>query len=244
MKNGDNGSSIPRDLPRREVKDSFVRPAVIICEKIHGKSSVYNLPNKKEFFIGQNPKNDLCLEGDDISDVHAKIRPEKDSYMLYDLASKSGLTVNWGKTLKCKLGHKDRIKIGSHTLIFEFLKEEEIFDGVERRKTSRVVLPMTLKLLAKVNDKLEEVSGTVKDININGARIEMQKEVLHKGNVIEADISSSELPLVEVIAQVIWERIQDKDGKMLYDIGLQFLEMDEKSRSRLKDYLSQLRYNP
>jgi pSer/pThr/pTyr-binding forkhead associated (FHA) protein len=240
IKNGTNGNHILANVPQGEIKDSFVRPAVIICEKIHGQSLVYNLPNNKEFVIGQNPENDLCLTGDDVSGVHAKIRPEKDNYMLYDLASKSGLTVNWEKTLKCKLEHKNRIKIGSHTLIFEFVKEEEIFDGVERRKTNRVVAPMTLKLLANVNNKLEEVSGIVKDINLSGARIEIQKEVLRKGDNIEAGISSPELPLVEVIAQVIWERVQDKDGKLLYDIGLQFLEMDEKSRSRLKNYLNKI----
>ncbi len=239
IKNGTNGKNISANVPQGEVKDSFVRPAVLVCEKIHGQSPVYNLHNNKEFFIGKNPENDLCLKGDDISDIHAKIRPEKDSYMLYDLASKSGLTVNWAKTLKRRLEDKDRIKIGSHTLIFEFVKEDGIFNGMERRKTNRIVSLMTLKLLVNVDNNLEEVSGTVKDISINGARIEMQKEWLHKGNVIEAGISSSELPLVEVVAQVIWERFIERDGEMLYDIGLQFLEIDEKSRNRLKDYLNQ-----
>jgi len=69
----------------------------------------------------------------------------------------------------------------------------------------------------------------VKDISLDGARIETERE-LQKGSVIEAGISSSELPLIEVIAQVIWGRVKDKDDKILYDIGLQFLEMDEKSR--------------
>lgn len=236
-----NGNHILSNVPQGEIKDSLVRPAVLICEKIHGESPVYNLSGNKEFFIGQNPENDLCLTGDDVSGVHAKIRPEEGNYMLYDLASKSGLTLNWTKTLKCKLGHKDRIKIGSHTLIFEFVKEEEVFDRIERIKTNNVRPIITLKFLLNVDNKLEEYSGTVKDINLNGARIEMQKEVLHKGNVIEASISSSELLLVEVIAQVIWERVQDRAGKLLYDIGLQFIEMDEKATSRLKDYIDKPR---
>ena len=236
-----NGNHILSNIPQGEIKDSLVRPAVLICEKIHGESSVYNLSGKKEFFIGQNPENDLCLKGDDVSGVHAKIRPEEENYMLYDLASKSGLTLNWAKTLKCKLEHKNRIKIGSHTLIFEFVKEEEVFDRIERIKTDNVRPIITLKFLFNVDNKLEEYSGTVKDINLNGARIEMQKEVLHKGNVIEASISSSELLLVEVIAQVIWERVQDRAGKLLYDIGLQFIEMDEKATSRLKDYIDKSR---
>jgi len=239
-KNGNKGNHFLSKMPEGEIKNSFVRPAVIICEKIHGQSPVYNLPNNKEFFIGKDSKNDLCLAGDDVSEVHSKIRPEGDNYVIYDLNSPSGLTVNWGKTLKCKLEHRDRIKIGSHILTFEFLKEENIFEGSEKSKAKHTPSLMVLKFLAKVDNKLEEVSAVVKEINLIGARIEMQKEILHKGNIIEAGISSEKLPLVEVIAQVIWERVQDKDGKLLYDIGLQFLEMDEKSKKRLKDYFGSI----
>ncbi|MDD5454431.1 MAG: FHA domain-containing protein [Candidatus Ratteibacteria bacterium] len=236
IKNGDKGNNISSNVTQGEVKDSFAHPAVLIFEKIRGESPVYNLPNNREFFIGQDSKNDLCLEGDDVSSVHAKIRPEKDSYMLYDLASKSGLTVNWVKTSKRRLEHKDRIKIGSYNLIFEFVKDDAISGG-RMKKINVASSPMTLKLLTTIDGKLEEVTGLVKDININGATIEMQKEILHKGNVIEAGISSKELQLIEVIAQVIWERLSERDGKMLYNLGLQFLEMDEKSRNILKDYI-------
>ena len=96
---------------------------------------------------------------------------------------------------------------------------------------------MTLNFLVNSDKKLEEYSGTVKEITLDGARIETEKE-LSKGTVIEAGIFSSELSLVEVLAQVIWERVKNKKDKILYDIGIQFLEMDEKSRKRLKDYLS------
>lgn len=240
VKNGNNGKHFLSGIPEGEVKNSFVRPAVIICEKIRGESPVYNLPNNKDFFMGKDPKNDLCLAGDDVSDVHAKIRPEGDSYVLYDLKSQTGLTVNWEKTSKCKLEHKDRIKIGSHILIFEFTKDENIFEGAENGKTKQTSSPMILKFLAKIDNKLEEVSGIVREINLTGARIEMQKDVIRKGSVIEAGISSEKLPLVEVIAQVIWERVHDKDEKLMYDIGLQFLEMDEKSKNRLKDYFNSI----
>ncbi len=234
MKDGTNDNNILADVPQKKVKNNFIRPAVLVCEKNHGNSSVYNLPNNKDFFVGKNPDNDLCLEGDNISHVHAKISPEQDSYVIYDLASESGLTVNWAKKSKCRLEHKDRIKIGSYSLIFEFIKEGRVFR--ERKMGNRT--GMVVKFLVNSENGIKEVSGMVKDISLNSAWIESERE-LQKGKIIEVGISSAQLPIIEAIAQVIWERARDKDGKILYNIGLQFLEMDEKSKNRLKDYLGE-----
>lgn len=223
---------------RRAVKEVSLPPAFLMHTKVHGSSPTYLLPMDREFFIGKNKEMELCLEGEDIDDIHAKVRPEQDGYVLYILTSKSEIHVNWDKVLKRKLEHKDRIKIGSHVLIFQFVKEEEkFFDGIEIRKNFAQRPAMTLKFLVNSDRKLEEYSGIVRDITLDGARIATEKE-LSKGTVIEAGISSSELALVEVLAQVIWERVNDKGDKILYDVGLQFLEMDEKSRKSLKDYLS------
>ncbi len=230
-------SLVLEKIPYGKIEDSLVPPAVLIHTKVIGEPPVYALPTNREFIIGRNSDNDLCLIGEDISNVHVKIRPEKNDYVLYSLSSVSEVHVNWKRVSKHKLKHRDRIKIGSHILVFEFVKEEEIFDGIERRKTVRVQPVMTVEFLVNSDNKLEEYKGIVKDISLDGARIEIEKG-LHKGTVIEAGISSSELPLIEVIAQVIWERFINKDDKMLYDVGLQFLEMDEKSRKRLKDHLS------
>ncbi len=228
-----------------EIKDITARPAIIIHIKAEGESPVYNLPIHREFFIGRDPKffvgkdsrNQLYLEGEGVSDVHAKIRPEKDSYVLYDLASKSGTYVNWEKKLKHKLEHRDRIRIGPHILMFEFIEEGKgSFDGIERRKAVRIKPLITIKFLMMSHDKLKEYHGIVKDISIDGARIEIEQE-MPEGNIIEAGISSSELAFVEFIAQVIWKKIKREDTKILYEMGIQFLKMDEKEREILKNYL-------
>ena len=229
---------IPEPI-HREIKEVSIHPALLIYMKIHGESPTYILSTDREFFIGRSPKNDLCLEGEDISDIHAKIRPEKDNYMLYNLvSSKNEIYVNWEKTLKHKLEHRDMIKIGSHVLVFKFINSEaEIFDGMGTVKQGRSKPVMTIKFLVSSNNKLEEFSGVVRDISFDGARIETERG-LSKGNIIEVGISSVELPVIEVIAEVIWERAEDKGDKILYDVGLQFLEMDKASRKRLIDYLA------
>jgi len=154
------------------------------------------------------------------------------------LISKSGVYVNWEKVLRHKLEHRDKIRLGNQSLIFELLKDkdEEIFDGVERRKTARITPAMTLKFLVYSKDKLEEFSGIVKDISIDGIRIETERE-LSKGSIIDAGISCDKFPLLEVIAQVIWTQSKQSDSKVFYQVGLQFIEMDNNSRNILRDYL-------
>jgi len=46
------------------------------------------------------------LDGEDIADIHAKIRPEEGGYVIYALSSKGAIYVNWEKVLKRKLEHK------------------------------------------------------------------------------------------------------------------------------------------
>lgn len=212
-------------------------PAMLVQVKTHGEPMVYNLPKDKEFFIGRSDENDLCLDAEDISETHAKIRLEEDGYILYDLESDTGITINWEKKLKRKLEHRDRIKIGSHVLVFEFAKHEDnIFDGREKRKTTRTNQLITIQFVVYSGVIAEESLGIVKDMSLDGAKIETEKEI-RKSDIMEACISSEQLPTVEVIAQVIWVGMKEQDDKRLYEAGIQFVEMDESSRDRLKNYL-------
>jgi pSer/pThr/pTyr-binding forkhead associated (FHA) protein len=226
------------NIPHGKVEEVFTTPAILIYAKTDEKSPVFNLFTDREFFIGRDSKNDLCLQGKDVADVHAKIRPEKEGYVLYDLTSPGIVKVNWEKVLKRKLEHRDRIKIGEHTLIFQLLeiKEPETFSGIERRKSVRVSPRMDVKFLVCSLNKLEEFSGTVLDISIDGMRIETEKE-LSKGTIINAGLSCSTMPVLEVIAQVIWVKSKQKDSKMFYEIGLQFVEMNDATRDALREYL-------
>lgn len=242
-KNGDSPvySLTLEKIPSGRVEHISLPHATIIQLKTQGDSPVYNLPTDKEFFIGKNDENDLCLSEKGISDTHAKIRPEKDGYILYDLGSEAGVTVNWEKKLKHKLEHRDRIKIGSYILIFEFEKQEDnIFEGIERRKTIRIKPVMMLKFIVHSENKPEEYSATVEDISLDGVRIETEKE-LQKGSVVEAGLSSKEFPLMEFVAQVIWTGAKQKEDKLIYEAGLQFTEVEEKSIERLKKYLVNVR---
>jgi len=51
--------------------------------------------------------------------THAKIRSEKEGYILYDLVSKGGTIVNGIKIKRHRLRHNDRIGIGYTEIIFK-----------------------------------------------------------------------------------------------------------------------------
>jgi pSer/pThr/pTyr-binding forkhead associated (FHA) protein len=223
-----------------EEKEKQVPPVIVLLVERGGEQKVYELPTDRDFKIGRNPKNDLCLDEPSVSDFHAKISPVKDSYVLYDLLSESGVKVNKHKVHQHRLKFGDRIEIGYVTLLFDlksgYRRDDEFFEGMERRKAVRISPPLTLRFVVYSRNKAEEFLASIKDISLEGAGVEIKKN-LPKGSMIEAQIYSSELLPIELIGTVVRERSFKKNGKLLNDVGIQFLEMTEESRKRLRDYL-------
>jgi uncharacterized protein YdeI (BOF family) len=84
--------------------------------------------NKTYFFekhiikIGRSSDNDIIIPDRTVSGSHAIINKEGDSYMVQDAGSTNGIFVNQKKVKKQKLKSKDKIKLGSATLIFRIPK--------------------------------------------------------------------------------------------------------------------------
>ncbi len=224
-----------------EVKDTSVSPIVVLHMETTGKPKVYELPTGRDFYIGRDPKNDLCLNEPSVSEFHAKISPVKASYVLYDLSSENGVRVNHKEIHQCRLRFGDRIEIDSAILLFDLKRGygtglEEFFEGVEKRKAVRISPPLTLRFVVYSRSKAEEFLASIKDISLEGAGIEIEQN-LPKGGMIEAEIYSSELLPVELIGLIVRERSFERNGKILNEVGIQFLEMNEESRERFKNYL-------
>ncbi len=77
------------------------------------------LLSDKEFFIGRNDTCDIEIKEPRVSRLHAKIRPEKEGYILYDLLSKGGTVVNGTEIKRHRLRHNDRIEIGYTEITFK-----------------------------------------------------------------------------------------------------------------------------
>lgn len=232
--------SVVVEPSQQEGEKSPAPPSVMLLVETEKEPQFYELPNDSDFKIGRNPRNDLCLDDPEISDFHAKIIPVKGSYVLRDLLSGSGVKVNHKKIHECRLRFGDRIEIGANALIFDLKKDyrrgDEFFAGKEKRKAVRISPPLTLRFVVYSKNRAEEFSASIKDISLEGAGIEIEKR-LPKGSMIEAQVYSSELDTVDLIGTVVREKGFERDGKIFNEVGIQFLEMDEESRERLKDYL-------
>jgi predicted RNA-binding Zn-ribbon protein involved in translation (DUF1610 family) len=72
-----------------------------------------------EFTIGRSPSCNLTLEDPLVSRKHALIRVEETKAFLDDLGSRNGTLVNGGPIFENQvLNHTDRIRIGTHDLVF------------------------------------------------------------------------------------------------------------------------------
>ena len=88
------------------------------------------------FTIGRSHGNSLSLNSAEISRVHAEIVKEGDAYILRDLGSRAGTSVNDETVIEHTLRHGDRIVIGRHSDL-RFLVDESS-DGSTRTATSAV----------------------------------------------------------------------------------------------------------
>lgn len=81
----------------------------------------------RQTLIGASSECDILIENDFASDRHASIRFEKGEYVLTDLDTTNGTTLNGKPVAREILKDGDTIKIGKTTYIFKglFIKNEE-----------------------------------------------------------------------------------------------------------------------
>lgn len=101
--------------------------------------------------------------------------------------------------------------------------------GLPRRLRRRMVV----ELMAEVAAEAERWSGRVVDLNQDGARLELDRQV-PKGQAVKVRIVPHEkAESVDVLAQVVWESERGADG--LWTCGVQFLQPDLNMRTALMD---------
>lgn len=110
-------ADILKEIPTGPVDAAGLQPAAVQI-----RNRVVNIPLDAELAIGKLPDNDLPIVELGISRRHAKIRPERGGYMLYDLASSNGTFVNGKRITKTALRNGDVIKIGPESLVFKIVK--------------------------------------------------------------------------------------------------------------------------
>lgn len=106
-----------KEIPDGPVEDNGLPPATVRI-----RNRVEQISSNSEFTVGKAPDNDLVVAEIGISRRHAKIRPEKAGYVVYDLVSTRGTYVNGQKITKRVLRDGDEIRIGPDPIIFNLGK--------------------------------------------------------------------------------------------------------------------------
>ncbi len=218
-----------RKIPKGKIKNVDLSSASIYFMGRKGEIEKKNVYPDREFLIGKASTScDLSIKDKGISWEHAKIRPEEEGYVLYDLSSKTGVKVNGKKIKKKKLENGDRIKIGRNILAFEFFPEKE------RRNYLRISFPLKCTLFSKSR---KSFSGVGRDISLGGIKFESTAQ-LSPESVVEIQMEINEKP-IQSLGIVRWIKLlEHKDEKKKYIVGVEFLEMPEKDRARLENFLS------
>jgi adenylate cyclase len=94
--------------------------ARLICRESGGvlRGSHWSL-DRDSLTIGRHPGNDLVLTSPDVSGRHARVRRSSGGYLLEDLGSANGTTVNGRPTGQGALQHGDEIRVGPCVFVFD-----------------------------------------------------------------------------------------------------------------------------
>ena len=107
-------SSIKTVMPRRIEYD-------IAMLSVKDSEKLELVLGERQVYIGRRDSNDLVLEDEGISRVHAYISYERHRHVIRDAGSLNGTFVNKKSIEKHILRHGDKITIGNATLIYEVL---------------------------------------------------------------------------------------------------------------------------
>src|SRR5581483_4715410 len=80
--------------------------------------------DKTEVTIGRDPANQICLNDPLVSRRHCVLRESVNSYVLQDLDSSNGTTINDVPIRTRKLAHGDRIKLGETHFLYVSAENE------------------------------------------------------------------------------------------------------------------------
>ena len=230
----DEYKNIPRGLIEKEVIESL-SSAELIWRKEGGESETYKLRPNIEFWIGRSEDNELILEDELVSRLHAKIRPQHEGYVLYDLHSYNGTKIKGKKVLKHILKNNDEINIGKQIINFkqETGKFENKNSQPENTKSKDKVL---IKYIVYASEQpMLEKQAYAKDISESHVCIRTDKYVPETSAAVEMQI---QFPSGEVINEILGNVLSCRQtlSKNEYELDIEFSELPEEKQQIISNY--------
>ncbi|MBU0478223.1 FHA domain-containing protein [bacterium] len=225
---------IPRGLIEEEVALSL-SPAELIWRKEGGESETYKLRPNIEFWIGRSEDNELILEDELVSKLHAKIRPQHEGYVLYDIHSYNGTKIKGKKVLKHILKNNDEINIGKQIINFN----QKV--GKPENKDAQLGAIKGKEVLVKYivyapGQPMLEKQAYAKNISESHICIRTDKYVPEIGTTIEMQI---QFPNDEVINEILGNVLSCKQTSLKgeYELDIGFPGLLEEKQQIISSYI-------
>lgn len=110
----------------------------------------------------------------------------------------------------------------------------------ERRKFTRYTVPLKISYILDGDNVVRK--GTTKNISSLGIRFESEKN-LKEGNILELKL---ELPKaqnpVHAQGKLVWVRKQTLEDTSSYDIGIEFMKIEEDNKNTFLKFMCDLAY--
>ena len=225
---------IPKGLIEEKVALSL-SPAELIWRKDGGESEIYKLRPNIEFWIGRSEDNELILEDELVSRLHAKIRPQHEGYVLYDLHSYNGTKIKGKKVLKHILKNNDEINIGKQIINFK----QKI--GKPENKDTQLGAIKGKEVLVKYivyapGQAMLEKQAYAKNISESHICIRTDKYVPETGATIEMQI---QFPNDEIINEILGNVLSCRQTSLKdeYELDIEFSGLSEEKQQIISNYI-------
>jgi len=109
-----------RKLNRSELKGQiYLKRFHVTLVVVQGpESGNEHVLDRDQITIGRGPDADICFDDSTMSQQHAAFELTSEGYLVRDMGSTNGISVNGSRVMAADLKHGDRIGLGDHTLQF------------------------------------------------------------------------------------------------------------------------------
>jgi Protein of unknown function (DUF3662)/FHA domain len=109
---------VPGPMPASAATPNQMPYAAMVLRTPQGPGQAYPI-NREVVHIGRHTTNDIVVNDQRVSRYHAEIRFERGQFILYDLGSLNGVSVNGALTRQATLRNGDIVAIGTYSFVFE-----------------------------------------------------------------------------------------------------------------------------
>lgn len=151
----------------RSSKDLIsLRKCQLIVTDFKGDQAKYELGRKKVLRVGKKNDNDIVLNDRAVSRSHFEIEATQDSYLLRDLNSTNGTTINNMRVKEAFLSPGDTIEVGNTKIEYRAFNEKVQMEPSTKEQFGELVGKS--KKIRQIFGVLERISPTLATVIIQG----------------------------------------------------------------------------